>query len=198
MIKALVSLVSRLSKREKIIFFITVFLVFSLIVNHLILTPALSRIEALDKEIKKQKESICESLLILSRKDRITAEHNGYTPYFEKEESKNEEPVSFLKSIESLAKNSSVELLDIKPTLSQEKDLIKEYGASLSCEAPIEQIFVFLYSAGNLDQLLNVERINITPKADESNIVRCSMNVSKVLILPGGSELKSKSEPESE
>lgn len=197
MIKALVTLVSKLSKREKVIFFVTLFLVFSLIVSRMILNPALSRIETLNKEINEQKERIRESLLMLSRKDGIITEHNEYLPYFEKADTKNEEPISFLKRIESLAKNSSVELLDIKPTLTQERDLIKEYVVGLNCEAPMEKIFNFLYSVESSDQLLSVERINITPKGDETDLVRCSMNVSKVLILPGGLELKLKSEPES-
>lgn len=183
MIKGLSSLISKLSNRERIIFFITIFLIFSLIVNRLILNPALLRIETLDKDISEQKEIIRKSFLMLSRKEEIIAEYDKYIPYFEKVESKSEEPISFLKSIENLAKNSSVELLDIKPTSSREGDLTKEYSISLNCEAPMENIFDFLYSVENSDQLLNIEKIHITPKEEGTNIVRCSMDISKVLIL---------------
>lgn len=183
MIKVLVSLVSKLSKREKIIFYVTVFLVFSFVVNRLILHPAFSRIEALDMQIQKQDENIKKSLLILSREDEIMSEYDKYLSYFETEESKVEEPISFLKMVENLAKNSSVELLDIKPSSSQEEDLIKEYFVTLNCEAPMEEIFDFLYSVENSDQLLNVERMLITPKGDGTDIVKCNVYISKVLIL---------------
>lgn len=185
MIKVMNSLISKFSKRERIVFSVTVFLIFSLIVNRLILSPALSRIETLDKETNEQEKNIQKSLLLLSRKDEIIAEYDKYTLYFEKSESISEEPISFLKSIETLAKNSSVELLDIKLAPLQEGDLIKEYFISLNCEAPMEKVLDFIYNVESSEQLLNVERILITPKEEQTDIAKCSVYISKVLILPG-------------
>lgn len=183
MIKILNSLLSKLSKREKIVFYITVFFVFALIVSRLVLNPAISKIETLNKEISEQEENIKKSLLILSREGEIIAEHERYTSYFESEESKSEEPISFLKTIENLAQNSYVEIMDIKPASPQEGPLIKEHFISLSCEAAMEDLFNFLYSIEDSEQLLAIERIVVTPKEDEPDIVRCSMYISKVLIL---------------
>jgi Tfp pilus assembly protein PilO len=163
--------------------------VFSLIVSRLVLNPAISRIEALNKEIGEQEENIKKSLLILSRQDEIISENDKYLPYFENAESKTEEPILFLKTVENLAKNSSVEIMDIKPAAPEESESIKEYFVSLSCEAPMEKIFDFLYGVESSEQLLSVERIVITPKEDQTDIVRCSMYISKVLILPSESEL---------
>jgi len=193
MIKISHSIISKLSKREKAIFYITIFLVFSLAMNHLILNPAILKIELLDKETNEQEKNIRKNLLLLSRKDEIMTEYDKYAPYFEKIESKQEEPITFLTSIENLTKNSSVELLDIKPALSQEEDdSIKEYFISLNCEASMGNIFDFLYRIENSEQLLSVERMLITPKEEETNIVRCNMYISKVFILPSKSELSVK------
>lgn len=189
MIKVLTSFVHKLSKREKAIFYITIFLISSLIMSRLILIPALSRIETLDKEINEQEKTIKKSLLLLSREDEIIAEYDKYAPYFEKIETKQEEPIAFLTSIENLTKSSSVELFDIKPAPSQEEDSIKKYFISLNCEASMEEIFDFFYRIENSEQLLNVERMLITPKEEETNIVRCNMYISKVLILSGKPEL---------
>jgi len=186
MIKTLSSFMSKLSKREKVIFYITVFVVFSLVVARFLLNPAVSRMEALDKETAKQEENIKKSLLLLSREEEIIAEYDRYSLYFEKPETKSTEPISFLKNIENLAQNSSVELMDIKPSSLQEETSTKEYFVNLNCEAPMDRIFDFLYSIENSEQLLRVERMLIAPKeeGEGDNIVKCNIYISKVFIVP--------------
>jgi len=184
MIKFSNSFISKLSKREKIIFYITIFVIFSFVVAHFLLNPAISKIEALDKEIAAEEDNIKKSLLLLSREDEIMAEHDRYLPYFEKSETESLEPISFLKSIENLAQSASVELLDIKPNPVQEGELTKEYFVTLSCEAPMDRIFDFLYSIENSEHLLSVERLTVTPREEGTNIVKCNIYISKVFIVP--------------
>ncbi|MDD5454516.1 MAG: GspMb/PilO family protein [Candidatus Ratteibacteria bacterium] len=184
MIKVLNSFIAKLSKREKVIFYVTIFVVFSLVVTRFLFNPAVLRIEALDKETSEQEETIKKNLLLLSRENEIKKEYDKYSPYFEKSETKSIEPISFLKSIENLAQNASVELLDIKPSPLQEGELTKEYFVTLTCEAPMDSIFDFLYSIENSEQLLSVERMTVAPKEEVSDIVRCNIYISKVFIMP--------------
>lgn len=184
MIKFLNSFISKLSKREKIIFYITLFVIFSFVVTRFLLNPAISKIEALDKEIAKEEEDIKKSFLLLSRENEIIAEYDKYSPYFEKPETESVEPISLLKGIESLAQNASVELLDIRPSPAQEDALIKEYFISLNCEAPMDKIFSFLYGIESSEQLLSVERLTVTPREEGTDIVKCNIYISKVFIVP--------------
>ena len=142
----------------------------------------------MDKEINEQEKLIKNNLMLLSRKDEITTEYDKYLPYFENVETKAEEPILFLKSVENLAKNSSLEILDIKPAASQEGETVKEYFVSLSCEAQMGEIFNFLYNVENSKELLSVERVLITPE-ENTDVIKCSIYISKVLILPTESDL---------
>jgi len=177
----LLTILSRLSKREKLILYAAAALISLAFLDRLLLRPILLKMKEIDKKIEQQKTTIKKNLRILTQKERILNEGNKYASY-SIEAPSSEEEVSLLKNIESLASESLIHLVAIKPIGSGEEEASKKYGVSLDCEAQMERIADFMYRVESSSDLLKVEKFNISQKAKESDIVKCSISVSKIVI----------------
>ena len=182
-IKSIVSFISRLSKRERTIFYVTILVVVFFLLDRLVLSPILSKIEELNETIQFKEEAIEQSLLIVTQEDRIEGETKKYTSYLSKPQSEEKEVTAFLKEVENIAKKSSVYLIDIKPAGRDEGEASTRYFAKLNFEAQMEQVVNFFHSIASYDQLLKIESYEISPKAEGGTVVTCSTSISKAIIL---------------
>jgi len=181
-IKSIVSFVSRLSKRERTIFYATVFVIGIVLLDRLMLSPILSKIEELNDTINLQEDAVEQSLLIVTQEKRIEGEAKRYVPYLSKPQTEEKEITAFLKEVENIAKKSSVYLIDIKPAGQEVDGVSTQYFVKLNFEAQMEQVFNFFYSITHFEQLLKIEGYQIKPKSEGSSIVTCSTSISKAII----------------
>ncbi|OGW74888.1 MAG: hypothetical protein A2Z72_06275 [Omnitrophica bacterium RBG_13_46_9] len=180
-IDSLYTFLTRLSKREKTILYVTVFFVSVTLLDKLIISPIFYKINSLDAEIREKELSVKKDIRMLSQKDRIMAESAKYASFLSEHAKSEEEETTFiLKEIENLANQSSVYLIDMKPGGIKSTGQSKEYIVNLSCEAQLEQITEFMYKIENSKELLTIEKYEIEPKSKESSIARCSMSISKI------------------
>ena len=178
----LASFLARLSKREKLAFYLTVGVVAVVLLDRLVLWPILYKMDQLDRDIRLEEEAIKNSLSILTQEKKITDERDKYTPYLSEQESEEKEKISFSKEIEDLAKKSSVYLIGIRPTGEKDEDVAKRYFLDIELEAQMEQIFALFYAIESSGRLFKIEKYYIRPKAAESSIATCTMSVSKVVL----------------
>ena len=181
-IKSIVSFISRLSKRERVIFYTTIFVIGLVLLDRLILSPILSKIQELNETISLQEETIEQSLLIVMQEKRIEGESKQYVSYLSQPETEKKEITAFLKEIENIAKKSSVYLIDIKPAGKDVDGVSTRYFVKLNFEAQMEQVFNFFHSITNFKQLLKIEEYKINPKTAGTSVVTCSTSISKAII----------------
>lgn len=175
---------NRLSKKERAIFYIAAGIVSLLILDRAIVSPVFSKIRSLNKEVEDKKATIKKNLRILAQKDRILTEGNKYNSYLGDSKISDDEQITLvLKELESLASKSSVYLVDMKPNGIKESGSSKKILVNLNCEAQMEQLIDFMYNMENSDNLLSIEKYQITPKAKESSVAKCSIAVYKVVAL---------------
>ena len=179
---SLVSFLSRLSKRERLIFYMAVFFAGVVLLDQFILFPILSRMNQLGQEIKNQENQITKSFKILSHEKQIVQEKNKYASALIDPQSEEEDTTTFLRDIEDLAKKSSVYLVDIKPSGKNDTAAPKQYLIELNFEGQMEQVFNFFYDITHSDQLVKIERYQIRLKMEGSSIVTCSMFISKLIV----------------
>ncbi len=179
-IQSYYTFIGRLSKREKLILYGAVFFVLLTMADRLIVSPISSKLKSLDKEIMEKESSVQTNIELLARKDKIIAETKKYSRLLGGEQSKEELVTSLLKEIEGLANKSEVYIIDIKPAGSKDSGAVREYLISLNAEAQMEQLIEFMYSIENSSQLLSVDKYQISPKARESSVAKCSMSISKI------------------
>ncbi|MFC1807261.1 hypothetical protein ACFL0T_02705 [Candidatus Omnitrophota bacterium] len=178
-IQSLLKFTARLSKREKAVFYAAIFFISLVAVDRLIVSPIYLKIISLNKEIKDKEVGIKRNLHFLTQKDRIKSEVSKYGPILKKFESNEADITSILKELEKLANDASVYLVDIKPTGTKEEDGYIKHVVKLNCEAQMEQIVDFIYSAETSDTLFTVEDYKISPKSKDSAVAQCSMSISR-------------------
>lgn len=174
---------SKLSKKEKKLFYAAALFVSLALFDLLIVLPIFSKMKSLDKEISDKTSAVKEYSHILSQKDRILAERDKYNSFLSSIKSEDEEITSLLKEIEVMADKTSVYLIDMKPVDSRNTGEQNKYLVSLNCESQMEQLVSFMYSIENSVRLLTIDRYEISPKSKDSSIVKCSMSISKIVKL---------------
>ena len=131
--------ISKLSPKEKKIFYIAIIFVVIAFLDRLFLGPVMSRLHSIDSEIEQQKNAIKSDLRFLSYKDRILKENEDFGIYYTKKAQTEEEIIAaFLKKIEMFASESKVNLIKVSPSEAKQKKGYMEYYADLECR-PIPQ-----------------------------------------------------------
>lgn len=181
-IESLSAFLSRLSKREKIVFYCALCFILLMLLDRLVVFPVYSKMHTLNKEIKEKESDIKRDSHIVAQKDKILAESARFGSFFNGGESEEEEMTSVLKEIEILANKASVYLVDMKPGAIKTMGEFKKYQVNLNCEAQMEQLVNFMYDIENSNKLLTIEKYQMNPKSKESSVVVCNLSISKVVI----------------
>lgn len=148
--------------------------------DRLIISPISSAIRSMDAQLQEKKAQIKKNLHILAQKEKILRESVIYRPFldnlkFEEERIANE--------IVGLANKSSVYIIEIKSAeVPLEMLSAKKYLLTVNCEAQMEQLAEFIYDIENSENLLRIEKYQISPKASGSSVARCVMSISKIAI----------------
>ena len=181
-VKAFIAILERLSKREKLIFYGALIVISVTILDRLILNPIASKIDELNNDIEEKELSIKRNLKILAHKDRILSESDRYSVFLSEVQSEKEEETALLTEIESIANESEIYLIDMKPRDSEDVGTSKKYIVTLTGEAQMEQVVEFMYKIESSEKLLTIEQYDISPKSRDSSVARCSMTISKLIM----------------
>ena len=184
--KFILTFLSRLSRREKIIFYIAVTIVSLTLIDRLLLAPVTQKIDNQASEIENKERGIEKMSFILSQKPRIVAETAKYVKFLSKARESDEEATTILKEIESIANDNSMYIVDLKPVGFRDSDEVKKYVVTITCEGQMENVFSFMYNIESSPLLLRIERCEIVPKSKESSIASLTLMISKIIFYNGG------------
>lgn len=171
---------SRLSKREKLIFYVTAAILILVGTDRLILGPIFSSIRSLDREAIELESNIKKSIRLLSQKERMMKEAERYSTYAAQSKSPEEGPLVLLKHIQELANQASVNLLYVKPGGTLNEVAQNVYQVNFECEGQMEQVINFFYAIENSKTLLRIEKYSLQPASKGSSIIKCAATVSMV------------------
>jgi hypothetical protein len=181
-LQKLFSLLAHLSKKEKLILYAALIFVSLAFLDRMVINVISSKIKALNKEITTRDSEIKNYLKILAQKNKIEIQRANYSSYLGKAKSENEEVTLFLKEVEGLANKAQIYLIDLKPAAMKEEGSAKKFLLNLNCEGKMEQIVTFMYSIETSNKLLTIDKYQINPKSKDSNLAKCSMVISKLII----------------
>ncbi|MFH0918149.1 MAG: hypothetical protein V1830_03340, partial [Candidatus Omnitrophota bacterium] len=92
----------RLSKKDKIIFYLAVLVVSLLVLDRAIVSPVFYKIRSLNKEIQDKQDNIKKNLRILAQKDKILTQSAKYSSFLGDSQASDDEQVTqVLKELES-------------------------------------------------------------------------------------------------
>ena len=107
-IKSLLSFVTRLSVRERIILYVTLGVVSMVLVDRMVLTPIFSKITYLSEAIEEQEQVIEQSLLFVTQEKRSEGESSRYASYLSQSQSEEKITTAFLKEVEGVEEISNL------------------------------------------------------------------------------------------
>lgn len=173
----------KLAKREKILFYLSVSLIVIMALQRFVFKPLSDKLTTLDQETRAREVSLIKGLRVDRQRDEILKEYKSYEGYLKIKGSDEEVISQFLREIESLGRESAVSIIDIKPQSTSKRKHYKEYIIEVRLEAPMKDLIGFLHRLNNSGLLLKVEKLILTLKDENTDILKISMLLSGIVVL---------------
>jgi cell division protein FtsL len=167
----------RLSRREKIILYLSITVVLAVVVDQLVVRPIHQSVQSVDQKIHDMEAHIKRSIQLLSQKEQMMKEAEHYATYAVSSKSAEDEILVLLKQVQELASQASVNLLYSKPGGGETKER-NVHRVSLECEGQMDQVINFFFAIENSKLLLRIEKYSLQPTAKGSSVVKCAATVS--------------------
>lgn len=176
-------MISQMSSQNRILFVVTVIMVALALMDRLMIGPFSSQMKYMEAENQAQMENLKRSHRIISFRDGIMEEYQKYSTYMDTGAMKQEEIVAaLLKKIETLAGQQSVLITNVRPDDVEEKPNFRIYKTSIDCEGKLGNVLMFIHLLEQSDYLFQVERYSMGPKSKGSDIIKCTLDIARILI----------------
>ncbi len=173
----------KLSPKEKIGLSLALMFVAVASTDRLIISPVRAKFVRINQSIKISEKQLAHDLRNVHQQEEITAEFEKYVEYVSRTGSDEEEVARVLGEIESLARQSSIYLANMKPLTPKEVDFYKEYAVEIEVEADINLLTQFLHQLNTSVQLLRVEKLRLNSKKKGDKTLKASMLITRILVL---------------
>ncbi len=172
---------SRLSKKERKLFYITVAVASLFFLERVVFRPVLNKLESLNEKVSVEEKKLEKSMTILAQEDSISGEYKKFAQGIKQEQSDEEAIAGLLSSIEKMANSVSVFVLDMKPGAVEKGESYKIYSVKVEAEAKMNNLSDFIYQLENSPKLLRVSDFRVSPQKKET-VLKVSMTITEVLI----------------
>jgi Tfp pilus assembly protein PilO len=173
----------QLSKSEKTVATVAAVLIIAALLDHFIFRTIIVRMGETEEQIKTQELLLRKDLKMIDQKDLIMHQEREFAGFQIQSKTQEEEISEILKEIEVLASENSILLSDVKPKDLKTEKAYKVYYLTLNCEASMENLTRFMTGLQNSRLLFSIDSYDITIKDKEKGVVRCSLSLSKLVVL---------------
>jgi hypothetical protein len=168
-----------LKKREKILGIIIGGLLLLFFFNSLILSPLGEKMETAKNSIAKSQMMIRKYTDIKRNKEAISNGRRQVERFMSLSGNDEDKMSAILSKIEQEARSAGLSIQDMSPVNNSpsSKSGTALFHVQLRAESEFPKIFSFLYGIENSDILFKIEKINLSPKAESSNIIKMDVNI---------------------
>ena len=153
-----------LSLREKRILWVVVGLLAVGLPAQILVFPLLESHRDLDKKILAAQIKANKYERLIQRKDALQKKYQAISFVLKNSSGAQETIVEGLSELESLARESGIRILDIRPQLLKKDSSIKETGIELKAAANMEGFIRFIYKVERSLTLFKIKKIQLTTK----------------------------------
>lgn len=171
---------SRFSMRERTLFIFTICIILGIGVYIFIAEPIYKKWIQLNAEFESTSTRLFKNLKLLTEKESLEKEYDKYKEHIQRAEGDEEEMASILKDIETTAVSSGVKIISIKPKGVKQFKNYKKFGIELTSEAKISQFLKFIYDLEASKKLLKVERLVLSLKGSQSDLLKGTFIIRKI------------------
>lgn len=169
-----------LTKRERIIFFLTIAIICVSLSFNYIFKPLVKKFNFLNQEILTYKIKLEKAFRLLEEREGIKAKYTKVSSLVKENVSEEELLASILSELENLAKLSGLRITDIRPQSPKALRTHKEFLIEVKQEGQIQAFLRFIYELENSGYLLRIKKLQLNPKTDgqlEGNLL-----ISKIFL----------------
>ncbi len=157
------------SRREKVTFWLTLIVIGGSVLFNFIVLPWVNSNERLNKEIAVASARLNKYISLLGRKDEITAKLNSFSSPAQLADQRGDSTIAILSQIESIAKDSGVRIVDIRPQSGYRQEAgLTAALVDVRIEADMAGMLKFAYSVENSLVLLQISRFQISVKPNNT------------------------------
>ncbi len=176
-------LISKLSKRERYAALISIGIVLFLIIDKLVISQIINKLRTLNEEILVLENKLEKSRNIVYQEETIISEYEKYIQNIKKHKSDEEAIVSLLSEIEKIANETSVRIVDMKPSPAKTQDFFTKYTIIIEAEAEMSCMIDFTYKLEKTNELFRISEFRISPARETSSVMKVYMVVTQVQVI---------------
>lgn len=174
-----VMLLSKFSKREKILLVATILIVSTTVSYVFIIEPIIGAFTKLNRQIETGTLKLERSQKLLKKKGVIEAEYKKYASLVKPLASDEEEIASMLKAIEAIARKNNIHITNIRPQPVAKKPFYKEFIFEFVAEADIARLIKFIYDLQVSGNLLRVNKLTLSATSKKQKGLKAIMEITK-------------------
>lgn len=182
-IKIINKFLGQLSKRERIILYAAFGIICASVIFKYIIEPVAIRSKNITKEIETKRLKIEKGERLSLSKEQIEKDFAEIAKNLRFEGSSQQLTSLLLNKIEKLAEESGVHITNIKPQKINKIDFYQKMSVEIKLDAAISQILKFLYDLESSQDLIKIERIQISTTTSGQQSLNAIVLVSKISLL---------------
>lgn len=144
--------------------------------------PLIARGDELKQQVESQTIKLGKLSALMASRSVVEKEYIQVEPYLQAALAQNNEPAAFLSQLEELARKADVQI-NLKPRISRGRNkggLVVE----LELLAPQGRLFALLDTLLTMPQLVEIERLHLTPAPGNTRQLRAHLILSKHIFAP--------------
>ncbi len=175
--------INNLNDREKKLAIATIAIISIAITYALIIAPLYSKWKELNNQARSKASMLETGFKLLASQKQVSEEYSKLSKYARASLSEEEAVADTLALIESISKDASCLIVNIKPVGVTNTGSYKEILIDISAEAGIDQFAKFLYDIENpSDKLMSIKRFTLIPKSGQAGTLKGTFIVGKILL----------------
>ncbi|MFH1867812.1 MAG: type 4a pilus biogenesis protein PilO [Candidatus Omnitrophota bacterium] len=175
------NIANRLSAREKSILYASVVIIMMALAYNFAIEPLYKEWDSIDKETRLIRVKLQKAISAVKKKEEIDKEYNVYAAKLKPRGSDEQEVTFILNELETLARTSSLKIVNMRPKPSKDKDYYKRFTVDIETESDMRSLMMFIYKVRNSPQLLKIDKLQLNTKSGEDGLViKASMVISKI------------------
>ncbi len=175
-------LFSRLSKRERLILYVTVIVIFFGLMQRLVYRPIMGHFNELEEKILSQEDQLSKNMRYLAAREIIVNRYSAYAAHAVTSGVDEEEIASLVNEIEGLARKSGLSLVNMKPKPATATEFGKQYPLEVEVETQMAQLIKFIHGLHSSKYILGVKKLRLVPKGKKSAQVKGYLLINKTVI----------------
>jgi hypothetical protein len=173
-------ILKNLSIRERTWLFLGVVLVVIAGIDRLVLTPVRNKGRRMDLQITVRKTELASYQHRAAQKAAYRNALDAYASYTRRVGSDEKETSRVLGTLEGLATDASVVLVDMKPRDPQDQAGFRRFAVEIEAESTPDQLIRFLRRVNATSDALRVDKLQVSAKERGSPFLRTSALISKL------------------